>query len=468
MQKVLHSDPEVDPVPRLKKGAPPSYRRHSGGQACVSVRDRSGRRREILLGTYDSDESKAEYQRVLALLKAHHGYYPFDDDTDAPKAAGGLTVDEVVLAWWKYAERRYGADSLELKNYKHALRHLRTLFGTSPADEFSPKKFKAVRQRMVEAMQYQVRPADVPGAAPRWLGQDAVNLEENLALLKGKRWVKVEVLGSRQALSRKTLNRHLVRIRAVFSWAVGEELISPSVAQGLREVKGVQQGDREVKTNKPRRVAFWDDVLKVVPFCPAPVAAMLRLQWLTGMRTGEVRIMRTMDLDRGDPGCWTYRPGSDLPHGRHKNSWRQQERLVQLGPQCIELLGPWLREDAPEAFLFSPARWMAQREQERAMRRKSKRQPSQALGKRKKPNPKRKPGECYTKISYPQAVKRACERAGVVFHPYALRHGRKMDLARTVGSDAARAVLGQKSIDATEHYGEIDQAHAREVMMKLG
>ncbi len=43
-----------------------------------------------------------------------------------------------------------------------------------------------------------------------------------------------------------------------------------------------------------------------------------------------------------------------------------------------------------------------------------------------------------------------------------------MDLVRTVGSDAARAVLGQKSIDATEHYGEIDVAHALDVMKRMG
>jgi len=43
-----------------------------------------------------------------------------------------------------------------------------------------------------------------------------------------------------------------------------------------------------------------------------------------------------------------------------------------------------------------------------------------------------------------------------------------MDVARESGSDAARAVLGQKSIDSTEHYGEIDQAHASDVMRKRG
>jgi integrase len=453
-------------VPRPKKGAPPAYRRHSGGQACVSVRDKTGRRREILLGVYDSPESKIEYQSILALLRAYRGYYPFAD-VEQPVPAGGLTVDQVILAWWKDAERRYGAESGELKHYKYALRHLRTLFATLPAEEFSPKKFKAVCQRMVDALEFQVRRV-AEGAVPRWLGEDRVDLEKSVALVKKKTWAKVEVLASRQALSRSVINRHLVRIRAIFGWAVSEELIPAAVAHGLREVKGIQQGNRQVKERKPRPPAFWDDVVKVVPFCPLPIAVMLQIQWLTGMRSGEVRIMRTMDVDRTDPECWLYRPGSDLPHGRHKNAWRGQDRSVQLGPQCIDLLSPLMRTDAPGAYLFSPARWMSQRQQERAAQRKTKRQPSQSPGKRRKKNPKRTPKECYSKTSYPQAVKRACEKAGISFHPYALRHGRKMHLARTVGSDAARAVLGQKSIDSTEHYGEIDTLHARQVMKKLG
>jgi integrase len=87
---------------------------------------------------------------------------------------------------------------------------------------------------------------------------------------------------------------------------------------------------------------------------------------------------------------------------------------------------------------------------------------------KRKLKPKRPPGDCYTDTSYPQSVAKACARAGVKFNPYALRHGRKMDVARVAGSDAARAVLGQKSIDATEHYDEIDVAHASQVMRKMG
>jgi integrase len=458
-------------MPRSKKGSPPSYRRHSGGQACVSVRDRTGRRREILLGRYDSPDSRHQYERVLAVLKVHHGYYPFENDAGGRNDTDGLTVDQVILEWWKDAERRLGEGSKELAQYRYALRYVRTLYGSSPAAAFSPKRFKTVRQRMVEALQYLVKPVGVDGAKPRWLPEYRVKVQENVAQLKDGEWHRVEVLGSRQAFSRKVINRNLVRVRAVFSWAVSEELIPASVAHGLREVKGVQQGDRQVKESKPQSPAFWADVERVLPHCTRPVAAMLHLQWFTGMRSAEVRAMRTVDIDRTDPQVWEYRPGSDAgPYGAHKNAWRGQTRVVALGPACIEVLKPWINDKAPLEYLFQPRLAVAEVNARRRRDRKSPRWPSHVRTQEAKRSarPKRPPGACYSDSSYPQAVARACARAGVKFNPYALRHGRKMAVAREFGSDAARAVLGQKSIDATEHYGEIDQAHAREVMKKLG
>jgi integrase len=324
---------------------------------------------------------------------------------------------------------------------------------------------------MVDARQYQVRPVAVEGAKACWLAEDKVKVQECVAQVKGRKWVKVDVLGSRQALSRKVINRHLVRIRAVFSWAVSEELISASVAHGLREVKGVQQGDRQVKESKSRPPAFWDDVVMVLPYCTRPVAVMLQVQWLTGMRSGEVRVMRTLDINRTDPQLWEYRPGSDAgPYGAHKNAWRGQDRVVALGPQCIKLLAPCLNENDPAAFLFQPRQAMAEVNALRRKQRKSPRWPShvKAHEAKRKRKPRRAPGSCYSECTYPRAVARACAKAGVKFSPYALRHGRKMSIVRESGSDAARAVLGQKSIDATEHYGEIDQAHAREVMSRVG
>lgn len=268
---------------------------------------------------------------------------------------------------------------------------------------------------MIDARQYQIRPAGIEGAKGRWLTEDKVKIPESMAQIKGKKWLKVEVLDSRQTLSRKVINRHLVHIRAVFSWAVSEELIPAAVAHGLHEVKGIQQGDRQVKESKPRPPAFWNDVVKVLPYCTRPVAVMLQLQWLTGMRSGEVRVVRTLDIDRTDPTFWFYRPGSDAgPFGQHKNAWRGQIRVIPLGPQCIELLRPWLREDDPSAYLFSPQQAVEERNALRRSGRQTPWAPSQ-LARKRKQKPKRPPRACYTDTSYPQAVAKACRRAGLKF-----------------------------------------------------
>jgi integrase len=125
---------------------------------------------------------------------------------------------------------------------------------------------------------------------------------------------------------------------------------------------------------------------------------MLELQWLTGMRSGEVRVMRTLDLDRTDPDCWLYRPGSDAgPYGRHKNAWRGQDRVVPLGPRCVEVLTPWLRPDEPTAYLFQPRQATQEHHARRAQRRKTRRTPSE-LKRRRKGNPLRAPGACYSRV----------------------------------------------------------------------
>jgi len=50
---------------------------------------------------------------------------------------------------------------------------------------------------------------------------------------------------------------------------------------------------------------------------------------------------------------------------------------------------------------------------------------------------------------FAQAVRRAAKKCGAKVTAYQLRHGCKMRIAREHGADAARAVLGQKSIEST-------------------
>jgi integrase len=146
---------------------------------------------------------------------------------------------------------------------------------------------------------------------------------------------------------------------------------------------------------------------------PVP-QAMLLLQWWAGMRSGEARLMRLCEIDRIGP-VWIYRPSE------HKNAWRGQERNIPLGPKCQAVLGRFVRHAADRAYLFPPGR-----------------------GART---------DHYTPFTYAQVVRRAAEAAGVPgFHPYRLRHAARLRITRERGLDAARAILGHKSLGTTNAY----------------
>jgi integrase len=248
----------------------PSYRRHKqSGQAVVTLRDATGRRRDVLLGKYGTAASRAAYARVIAEWEAAGGVLP------AAAAAPDLTVNELLVAFWRHAEEHYrrpdGTPTQELAEFRYSLRPLRELYQHTPAKDFGPLALKAVRERMVEG-----------------------------------------------ELCRGVANQRIGRIRRVFRWAVEQELVPPSVYQGLLAVRGLQRGRskaRETEPVKPVPDAFVEATL---PYVRPQVAAMARLQRLTGMRPGEVVIMRALDLDTTGK-VWLYRPGSDEgPHGRHK------------------------------------------------------------------------------------------------------------------------------------------------------
>ena len=90
-------------------------------------------------------------------------------------------------------------------------------------------------------------------------------------------------------------------------------------------------------------------------------------------------------------------------------------------------------------------------------------------GKNRNDNPKRGRRDKYDRSSYGQAIRRACERAGVPrWHSYQLRHNAGTRLRAEFGLDVARTILGHAKIDSTQLYAEQDHARAMEVTAKIG
>src|SRR5581483_3885458 len=129
----------------------PSYRLHKqSGQAIVTLTDGMGGRRDVLLGTFNTPESRVEYSRVIGEWEAR-GRRLHDQADDA----GALSVNELMTAFLAHAEEHYrredGTQTSEVREYKATIKAVRVLYGTLPAADFSPLKLKAVRQSMIDA-----------------------------------------------------------------------------------------------------------------------------------------------------------------------------------------------------------------------------------------------------------------------------------------------------------------------------
>ena len=107
--------------------------------------------------------------------------------------------------------------------------------------------------------------------------------------------------------SRKYTNRQTGRIKAVFKWAVAGELVPPSVYHGLMAVADLPKGRSEARETAPVRPVPEEFVRAVRPLVSSHIRTMTDLQLLTGMRPGEVCVMRTCDIDRSRR-VWLYRP----------------------------------------------------------------------------------------------------------------------------------------------------------------
>jgi integrase len=267
-------------------------------------------------------------------------------------------------------------------------------------------------------------------------------------------------------LSRRVINQRVNTIRRMFRWAVSEELVPSSVASALGAVDGLRQGRSEARETKPVKPVDMAIVNRVLSYCPPTVAAMIQVQLYTGMRSGELVKIRPVDLDTSGR-IWEYRPQ------HHKTSHHGHERPIYLGPMAKKAIKPFLKRRV-DTHCFSPAEAMAQRRQEANDKRATPPGQGNERGTNRKANPSKQPGDVYTTNSYRQAlvyaIRRAREDGKVVpdFTPHQLRHTAATRVRKEYGLDAARAVLGQRSLSMADDYAELDRGKAMQAMAKLG
>jgi integrase len=166
-----------------------------------------------------------------------------------------LTMATLVREYLQHARRYYtkpdGQPSGEAERVEIALRPFIQYCPSLPAEHFGPLALKEYRERIIEA-----------------------------------------------GLCRSYVNKRVNMVRRMFRWAVEEQLVPPSVYHGLQAVAGLRRGRSGARESEPARPIAETWVHRTMEFLPPTVAAMVELQMLTGMRPGEVCILRSMDVVR--------------------------------------------------------------------------------------------------------------------------------------------------------------------------
>lgn len=263
-------------MPRLTTRVPKYCLHKASGQAVVTLNGR-----DIYLGRHDSPESKSKYRSLLVEWEQQGRQHGLANHK-------GPAIDELILAYLEHAAGYYvkdGRPTSEQTTLKAALRPLHDLYGGMPAAEFSPTKLVAVRHVMITD-----------------LG-----------------WCRTHT------------NKQVSRIKSMFRWAVEHELIDASVHHALLAVRGLRKGRSEAREPDPITPVAEPHVEEVLPHVSRQVAAMVRLQLLTGTRslmpTSTRRSCERSSPSVGRRRCRCSRRRSNADSGRSRRStWSRTAR----------------------------------------------------------------------------------------------------------------------------------------------
>ncbi len=375
-------------------------------------------KRKIYLGKWGAPETIAAYRRYIAELAS--GRVSVAESAEAEKPV--VTVAELAVAFLSDKKDYYvkdGASTRQHERYRVALSFPVEFFPATPVDDFGPKKLLFCRDEMVKSGRF----------------------------------------------ARSYINTLINCVRTVFRWGVGLELVRPETLVGLQAVPPLKRDKSTAREVAPVEPVPGPVVDATLPFLPDRVAAMVRLQRLTGMRPGEVCAMRSGDVDRSG-AVWIYTLRTDKTAHRRAASAKKR---VPLGRRAQAILTPYLVEkaDDPDAFLFSPRDAARDRAFERRQRRKTPLAPSQAA---RDAAPKtRRYNDFYAENLYCKIIAKGAERAGVErWAPNRLRRLYATEVRAKFGLEAAQIMLGCARADVTQIYAERDFQKAAQIAAEIG
>lgn len=303
---------------------------------------------------------------------------PHTHAADPARMQSQTTLRDVVDLYLAHARGYY--HTREAINLRATLGRLRRAYGDVPAGQFRALRLQAWRERLIA-----------------------------------------------EGLSRGYINRACAHVRRCYKWAVSLELVEPDALESLRAVDGLKRGRCNAIERPPVEPVTPELVIATLPWLTPTVRDIIEVLRLTGARTGEIRLMRTADIDTSGV-VWIYRPSV------HKSAHHGRPRAIPIDEQCQEVILPHLTPFTPHRYIFES-----------------------------------REGRPYAESSIRNAVAKACKRAGLPhWHPHQIRH-RVLTEARAagLGLDEIRALAGHAHISTSELYARADESKAVEAIQTL-
>ena len=235
-----------------------------------------------------------------------------------------------------------------------------------------------------------------------------------------------------EGLVRRSINAMLAKIKTMFRWGVRKDYIAGETLGRILAVEPLKKGRTRAKEKPKVGPVDAESVEAVLKKLRPTLKVMVEIQWLAGMRPGEICRLKPAEIDRSrEP--WEYRPTRYKTEHRHDEE-PELHRRIFFGPRVRAILEPLLRNAEPDRPLFRTRR-----------------------------------GTPQSPEGYWGNVVRACERAGVPrFSPNQLRHSTATIVRQKFGVEAARVYLGHENLKTTEVYATADDDLARKVAEEIG
>lgn len=393
----------------------PNYRRHSGGQARVTIAGK-----DYMLGEYGSVKSKREYDRLIGEYVVSGRQKSFGVKQDE------LLISELLLAYLRHAKEAYGVSKGgEYYKVKLAARAIKRLYGAVGVLQFGVLQWKNVRQYVLDGK-------------------------------NGKEGDPIRIP------TRRYVNTFMQRVTRIFCWAAGDGDMYPAELAGkLEKIESIKVGRTKARETDDIEGVPDEIVEKTLEFLPPVIADMVRVQRLVGCRPGELCCLTAGMVDTSSE-IWTV----DLR--KHKTAHRGKKRVLYIGPKAQVVLSPYLLR-GPDEFLFRPRDSEKKRRQALSEQRVTRLSCGNKPGSNRSAKPLRKPGTSYSSSSYARAISRTCKAKGIPsWSPNKLRHACATQVRDECGIEAASSVLGHSDLETTKIYAKRNERHGKDAARLLG